>query len=140
MHPIDLPFPSLKNFMELVVGTRDYRTFDASYLPLLNKLKELDTAEYVLHIERISNDEYQLWNAVDWRTSYTRHLKQKELARERLAEYDRRDRNIAKLTAAIKEMTGLEQEQCYSMASRIVDTKPAKAKNFGITLEEKPII
>lgn len=136
---------TLKQFLLLAVNKFDGFIYLTSQDLVVEAQKD-DPREELHHIEVVTDSielaklelpaAWKIWKKPDWILHEAQvQVRYKSWSKNK-AVWDKYDRNLRKLSAGIVAMTGIDMETAKLMASKIIKTRPKKAANFDVTLEE----
>jgi hypothetical protein len=114
----------LRDFLEILLGTASCAGCPEY---IAQKVRLLDPEEIFAHVE-FPNDENELskpriWWAVEWRTSYTKYVRTKELSARERQVYVLSGELRAVIVKKLCAMTGLEEEQAIKVAIPLIKTR-----------------
>lgn len=124
---------TLREYLELLWGSRDKATIDSKQLEKLNLAGEW---RGYAALEKIENSEcYNLWRRSAWEHVEEARKAARRLSDIRVEEFNRLQDKIKELAEAIQTQSGMPIESCMTLAQSTVVNKKAKvAEMFGIKL------
>ncbi len=135
---IELPY---KKFIQLYLGSAQYRVLGEEDKWLWEKCKELDTNEAHAHYDMFPAEGdrkrplYTIWNLLDWQISDTKSNRLKAWSEEQHQRRIRKEEELAKIKQAIINRMNLDPDMAQNMASMFYHKKMDKVleTQFGIT-------
>jgi len=129
----------LSDYIQTALGNVANRVSIQRYIA--DKIIAVDTNEELCHIEWPNAENGltspHLWRIEDWRTSYTRHTRKKELEMRSRAIEVRASELRVKFVRALMLKTGTEESACQELAAVFIKSRNIDgAKFFGIDITE----
>lgn len=129
----------LSDFIAIALGAVANRVSIPRYIA--DKIIAVDTGEELCHIEWPNAENGltspHLWRIEDWRTSYSRHVRKKELNMKQRDIEVRASELRVKFVKKLAAKTGSDEATCQSLAAVFIKSRnKAGAQFFGLDLTE----
>lgn len=101
------------DFLDMVIGSRDYSVVSA---PIAELVKSADPKEVYSHVEAVENELYKIYRIKDWRESFERQRRLKDLADKRRQRLNAHREAVDSFIDCVAKLSGSDREQSAQLA------------------------